>query len=100
MTGDQVVSGLILSTIVGRGPLASTHNLHAMECPREVRPYGELFLFFLKKEPMVLRELVRFGRSIPVEAVKACALIGLHMMIEEISWAVGKWLLCVVKKFG
>ena len=27
-------------------------------------PYGELFFFLLKKEPMVLRELVRFGPSI------------------------------------
>ena len=35
---------------------------------------------------MVLRELVRFGPSIPVEAVKPCALVGLHMMAEEDSW--------------
>ena len=28
----------------------------------------------------------RLGPSIPVEAVKACALVGLHMMAEEISW--------------
>ena len=35
---------------------------------------------------MVIRELVRFGPSIPVEAVKACALFGLHMMAEEDSW--------------
>ena len=35
---------------------------------------------------MVIRELVRFGPSIPVEAVKACALVGLHMMDEENSW--------------
>ena len=34
---------------------------------------------------MVLSELVRFGPSIPVETVKACALIGLHMMIVENS---------------
>ena len=27
-------------------------------------PYNELFFFFLKKEPMVLRELVRFGPNI------------------------------------
>ena len=49
-------------------------------------PYGELFFFFLKKGPMILSELVRFGPSIPVEAVKACALVGLHMMAEEDSW--------------
>ena len=40
---------------------------------------------FLKKEPMVLSELVRFRLSIRVETVKASALIGLHKMIEEKS---------------
>ena len=35
---------------------------------------------------MVIRELVRFGPSIPVEAVEACALVVLHMMAEEDSW--------------
>ena len=54
--------------------------------PGRYGPYGELFFFILKNEPMVLRELVRFGPSIPVEAVKACALVGLHMMAEENSW--------------
>ena len=70
------------------GQCASTHNLYAMEGPREIRAVWRAFLlfFFLKKEPMVLRELVRFGPSIPVEAVKACALVGLHMMAEENSW--------------
>ena len=32
--------------------------------PKRYGPYGELFIFLLKKEPMVLRELVRFGPSI------------------------------------
>ena len=32
---------------------------------------------------MVIRELVRFGPSIPVEAMKACALVGLHMMARR-----------------
>ena len=54
--------------------------------PGRYGPYGELFFFLLKKEPMVLRELVRFGPSIPVDAVKACALVGLHVMAEEDSW--------------
>ena len=48
--------------------------------------YGELFFFLLKKEAMVLREQVLFGPSIPVEAVKACALVVLHMMAEEDPW--------------
>ena len=50
--------------------------------PGRYGPYCELFFFLSKKEPMVLRELVRFGPSIPVEAVKACAMVGLHMMAE------------------
>ena len=37
----------------------------------------------LKTEPMVLSELVEFGPCFSVETVKACALIGLHMMAEE-----------------
>ena len=65
---------------------ASTQNLHAMEFPREIRGHMASFFFLLKKEPMVLRELVRFGPSIPVEPVKACPLVGLHMMAEEDSW--------------
>ena len=39
-------------------------------------PEGELFFFFLKKEPTVLSELVEFGPCIEDETVKACALIG------------------------
>ena len=67
------------------GQCASTYNLHAVECPGRYGPYGELSFFLLKKEPMVLWELVRFGLSIPVESLKACALIGLHIMIQENS---------------
>ena len=54
--------------------------------PGRCGPYGELFFFLVKKEPVVLRELVRYGPSIPVEAVKACALVRVHMMAEEDSW--------------
>ena len=54
--------------------------------PGRYGPYGELFFFLLKTWPMVIRELVRFLPSIPVESVKACALVGLHMMDEENSW--------------
>ena len=58
---------------------ASTH----WNVPEKHGPHGELFFFLLKKEPMVLSELVEFVPCIPAEAVKACALIGLHMMAEE-----------------
>ena len=58
---------------------ASTH----WNVPRKYGPHGELFFFFLKKEPLVLSELVELGPSISAETVKACALIGLHMVAEE-----------------
>ena len=38
---------------------------------------------FLKKEPMVLSELVGFGPCFSAETVKACALNGLDTMAEE-----------------
>ena len=96
MTSDRVVSDLMLpmwkevlwpfldawDSVRLRTP--STQG----NVPVRYRVNGELFFFLLKKEPMVLRELVRFGPSIPVEAVKACALVGLHMMAEEDSWRV------------
>ena len=59
---------------------ASTH----WNVPGRYGPCGELFFFLLKTEPMVIRELLRFGPSTPVEAVKA--LVGLHTMAEENSW--------------
>ena len=54
--------------------------------PGRYGPCGELFFFPLKKEPRVLRELIRFGPSIPIDTVKACTWIGLHMMAEENAW--------------
>ena len=42
--------------------------------PGKYGPHGDLFFFLLKKEPMVLSELVEFGR---------CVSAGLHMMSEE-----------------
>ena len=57
---------------------ASTH----WNVPKKYGPHGELFLFLLKKEPLVLSELVEFGPSFSAETVKG-ALIGLHMMAEE-----------------
>ena len=60
---------------------ASTH----LNVPGKYGPHGELFFFLLKKEPMVLSELVEFGPCFSAETVKACALIGLHMMAVEIA---------------
>ena len=46
---------------------ASTH----WNVPKKYGPHGELFLFLLKKEPMVLSELVEFGPCVSAERVKA-----------------------------
>ena len=60
---------------------ASTH----WNVPGKYGPHGGHFFFLLKEEPMVLSELVEFGPWFSAETVKACALIGLHMMPEENS---------------
>ena len=47
------------------GQCAITHNLYAVESPKEITgPYGELFFFLMKKEPMLRRELVRLAPNI------------------------------------
>ena len=48
---------------------ASTH----WNVPGKYGPHGELFFFLLKKEPMVLSELVEFGPCFSAETVKSCA---------------------------
>ena len=53
-----------------------TVSMH-WNAPGKYWPHGEFFFFLLKKEPMVHGELI--GRK----KMKACALIGLHMMAEE-----------------
>ena len=60
--------------------MASTH----WNAPGKYGPYGELFFFLLKKEPMVVIEMVHVGTSISAETIKACTLVGLHMMAEEV----------------
>ena len=60
---------------------ASTH----WNAPGKYGPHGELFFFLLKKEPMVVNEMVHIEPSISAETIKACALIGLHMMAEEVA---------------
>ena len=45
---------------------ASTH----WNVPKKYGPHGELFFFLLKKEPVVLSELVEFWPSISSETVK------------------------------
>ena len=94
MTGDCVVSGLFLPLWEEvlwpfwdawdsvRLRTASTQ----WNVPQRYGPRGELFFFLVQKEPRVFSELVRFGPSISAERVKACALMGLHMMAEGNTW--------------
>ena len=94
MTSDRVVSDLMLPLWEEvRWPFLDAWDSvrprtasAQWNVPGRYGPYGELFFFFLKKEPRVFSELVRFGPSISAEKVKACALNGLHMMAEENSW--------------
>ena len=79
----QTDVGRCLALFTSVGQRAFAHILHALERSRKYGPYGELFFFLLKKEPMVHCELIEFGPCISVETVKACALIGLHMTAEE-----------------
>ena len=51
--------------------------------PGKYGPHGELFCSFLKKEPMVLSKLVEFGPCFSADTVKACGMIGLHIIAEE-----------------
>ena len=54
-------------------------RFHTVSMHWKCGPHGELFFFHLKKEPMVLAELIEFRPCISAETVKACVLIGLHM---------------------
>ena len=91
MIGDRVVSGLFLPLwekvlwpfLDARDSVRPRTASTQWNVPGRYGPYGELFFFLLKKEPVVLSELVRFGPSILVETVKACALVCLHMVAEE-----------------
>ena len=43
-------------------------------------PHSELSFFRLKKEPVALTKAGPFKHVLPAETLKACALIGLHLM--------------------
>ena len=62
--------------------IASTH----WNVPGKYGPHGELFFFLLKKEPMVLGELIECKPCTSAERVNACAFIDWHMMAEEMPF--------------
>ena len=55
-----------------------------LECPEEVWSAWRALLL-CKQELAVVREAVDFGPCVSAEALKACALIGLHMIAEEVA---------------
>ena len=46
-------------------------------------PHGELFFFLIKKESFALTKAAVIKPFVPAETLKACALIGLHLMAAE-----------------
>ena len=99
MTSDRVVSDLMLPLweealwpfLDAWDSVRLRTTSTQWNVPGRYGSYGELFLFLLTKEPMVLRELVRFGPSIKVEAVRACALVGIAHdgrggLLAETGW--------------
>ena len=63
--------------VVGLRATASVWNV-----PGKYGPHGEFF-FLIKKDPFVLTEAVEFRPGVAAKTLKACALIGLHMILEE-----------------
>ena len=73
----QTIVGKCLALLGSLGQCAFEAST-LWDVPKKYGPHGELFFYFLKKEPMVLSKLVNFGPCVSAETVKACALIGLH----------------------
>ena len=104
MTCGRVGSGLILPLWVEvLWPCLDAWDsvrLTQWNVPGRYWPYGEFFFFFLKKEPMVLSELVRFGPSISAEKRESVCLDRFAHDGRRELLAVGQWLLCFVKQLG
>ena len=44
-------------------------------------PHTARFFFFIRKEPVALTKAVPFKLFLSTESLKACALIGLHLLV-------------------
>ena len=60
--------------------LCVAHIIQRLEYPGKCGPHGELFFFLIEKEPFALTMAVQFKPFVPAETLKACALIGLHLV--------------------
>ena len=91
MWGNAIL-GRRLALLGPVGQRALAHSVHLLErsrtastywnAPGKYGPHGELFFFLIKKEPIVLGEVIEFGPCIcchipfSADTLKACALIG------------------------
>ena len=75
----KAVLGRNLALLGPVGQRALAHSVHLLERSREVWPHGELFLPY-KKEPVVASNEVLPNPFVSAETLKACALIGLHLL--------------------
>ena len=51
--------------------------------PGEYGPHGELFFFLIQKEPVLASSMELPNPFVSAETLKACALIGLHLLAAE-----------------
>ena len=66
------------------GQCAPARSVHLLERPGEV--WGHMassFFFLIKKEPVVASDDVSSTPFVSAETLKACALIGLHLLAAE-----------------
>ena len=73
---------LALSGPMGRG--AFTCIIQLLGCSQgKYGPHSELFFFLIRKEPVALTQAVPFKPFVSAETLKACALIGWHLLVAE-----------------
>ena len=70
-------------TLLGGGLAVSGSVGGCGSAPGENGPHGERFFFLIRKEPFALTNAVEFRPRVTAETLKACALIGLHMIAGE-----------------
>ena len=65
------------------GQCASAHSIHLSRCSREVWAAWRALFFFLIKEPVAVSNEVPCKPFVSAETLKACALVGLHLLAAE-----------------
>ena len=70
---------MLFAKDVGKTVLASTH----WNVPGKYGPHGEPVFFIIKKEQVVTSNEVLPNPFVSAETLKACVLIGLHLLAAE-----------------